>query len=304
MRVIVIFFLLSTPVLYAFDSILPAPVSMGGGYAAISDGYEAVYQNPAGLALNKTYKITVSQVKLYFDTYDYETGFFGGFPDDKSNTGNIKTGFAFGFGQQIQQNAAVMKKLLNPDGTPMIDPITGEIKQEIAGFADKMQSMLNVGAAMSLGNVSIGFSSAGMEIQHGSLSAWGIGVNAGILYKMMPELRLGAAVINAGRTRFFWQDGRNDYEPMKIDAGAAYMLFERILLAADIGYFFDGEGAITWGIGAEVKIFDILKLRAGYADNKARFGFVFIADKLRVDYAFITNTNFYEAGRLSATLEF
>ena len=174
MRFILAALILIAAPLYAFEDILPSPVSLGGAYTSVSAGYDSMYYNPAGFTYTKNHSITISQARLYFDTYAYEIGI----------TGRLgSAAFASGFKQDVIQNEAVKVIVYNPDGTPQIDPVTGEIVEETLGFADRVDSRLNIGFAVPLGILSFGTSCHLIQMQHGSDSAYGFGVNAGLISK-------------------------------------------------------------------------------------------------------------------------
>lgn len=303
MPYIALIILLCAAPLYAFEGILPASQSMAANTAA-SEGYAAVYENPAGLILDKSCRITVSQARLLYDTYAYDMGVSSPINVSGQASAFMQFSYAAGFYQEIRRNLAVIRILLNADGTPMIDPVSGEIMQETAGFADKVYSRLNLGCSASLGPLSAGISVSGIEAQHGIMSGWGLSANAGIVYEVLPGLRLAAAAKNIGRTTLSWTDSREDRDPMRLTAGIAFSVFERVAISADAGCEFDRSYVFLWGAGAEVAVLEQLKLKAGYAGGTPRIGLVFTAGKFRLDCAYLINVNFYDAARLSASLEF
>jgi hypothetical protein len=273
----------------ADESILPGVAVFDKAGVAKTTGYPTIYINPAGLSVNKTSSIIISQARLYYDTYAYDIGFLY----------NPGITLAFGFYQKNKKNVAVKKILLNPDNTPQIDLITGSIKEEIIGFSDRIDSSGNIAFGISiLNNISTGIAVRLKHIQHSSNYAWAFGVNAGINIKLM-DIKIGLSIIDAGRTKYNWSDEREEYEPMQLNASIEYKLFDKLILILGAGEIFDKENKINWGLGTEIELFKIFLLRTGYSDSKFRIGFSFIINNLNIEYAFIGNSDFYDANRIS-----
>lgn len=300
--IIMVMFLFTVP-LYGFEGILPAPMSVAA-YTAASEGYASVYENPAGLANTGSGSVTVSQARKKYDTYAYDAGIEFPLRSSKEAGSLVNFTYAAGFYQEIRRDLAIVRVLLNPDGTPMIDPISGGIMEETAGFADKVYSRFNLGASASAGPLNMGVSVSGIEAQHDVISGWGFSASAGVIYGPFPGLLFGIAVKDIGRTTISWADERPDYDPMKAAAGTAFTLLDRMTLIADAVCAFDHGVVFDWRVGAEIKVFEQLMLRAGFAGNSPRIGFEFSFERFSIDCAYLINTDFYDAARLSATLEF
>lgn len=292
--VIIITVLLCFLNIKADESILPGVAVFSRAGPAKAKGYPSIYINPAGLTVNKTSSIIISQARLYYDTYAYDVGFLY----------NQDIAFAFGFYQKNKKNVAIKKILLNPDNTPQIDPVTGTIKEEIIGFSDRIESSGNIAFGKDIfNNVSAGIVARLRHIQHSSNYALAFGVNAGVNIKLM-DLRIGISITETGRTQYNWSDKREEYEPMQANAGIEYKLFDKLLLLAGVANVFDNENKINWGLGTEIEIFKVFLLRTGFYDNKIRIGFKFVIDKLNIEYAFIGNSDFYDANRIGIEYAF
>jgi long-chain fatty acid transport protein len=129
---------------------------------------------------------------------------------------------------------------------------------------------------------------ASLDLRNGSSPDYGMGVQAGIIYRPADSLSLGLTYISPQNVDHkhvadFDGDGRGDTlkleSPQQIGFGAAYTAMEhKLLLEADVRWLnwadangykeFDWENQWVFSVGAQMEVMPKLFLRAGYNYGK------------------------------------
>jgi hypothetical protein len=117
-------------------------------------------------------------------------------------------------------------------------------------------------------------------------TASGAAVDAGLLYRLHPDLEVGAALANVGSM------GKLELQstdlPLLGRVGVAYSGVERLLLSAQIQTVRERGG--DWRLGGEYAVLSSLFLRGGYqssANRSLSLGVGLVAGKLELDYAYL-----------------
>jgi hypothetical protein len=249
-------------------------VAMGGAFTAVTGDPMGLYWNPATLA--------GVQSQMFTSTYtgylmDMQAGFAGWVNPTGSDLVGVSVNYFYG-------GSFTRTSMLNPTGDGE-EFSTNSIS--LGGtYVHKFGPSLSVGTTAKFVYSSID-----------SYSGNAFLVDVGAWYK--PSIvSFGLAVRNAGiQTKAFFQE--NDPVPTTVAAGAsAEFLDDRLLIAADISFPFQGD--FNAALGVEYSPMDMLSLRTGgnlhdkdAADNAGgsiidalAFGAGTNWDRFSLDYAF------------------
>jgi len=131
--------------------------------------------------------------------------------------------------------------------------------------------------------------------------ATGIGFDVGVLYKIHPQITVGANIQDITTTLVAWNTGRKELIAPTVKVGAAgYVdaLAGRFTPAVDVDIRFEDRqtasmfhlGGVSFDVhsGIEYTFKNVVSLRAGYTDIKApAFGAGIHLPKLNIDYSFL-----------------
>ena len=233
--------IISLPAFSIFDENDPSVRARGmaGTYNAVSDNYEGVFYNPAGLALAQN-SAGASVANLYSNSFlklttmgvNYNTPKFGS--------------FAFGFEELSVEYLDVN----------LTSEKTFTIAHAVCLNKD-VNSETYLGYSANLYNLTY----EGL----GSQSA--LGFNAGIIATLHTRTKLSLTVENINNPKM----GENNEHnlPQRFTAGIAYVPYQGVTTAFDIKKNWNGDSEFHGGVEAE--IFPMLTLRAGIRNNPVKY---------------------------------
>lgn len=212
------------------------PMAMGQAFTAVADDANALFYNPAGLALECPFDISVTACRM-FKCVSYLTG-----------------GFTAPFGRRFGLGLA--GGFLSASDTRRDD-----LGQELGSFSLN-DLIAGPGFAIRLfKKFSIGGAGKFVYSRIDSFSSWAISFDAGALYQPVKYLNLGISLLHMGTPRRFinyWE-----FPPVNLRGGAAFKLplkNNHILLAFDLSGYPDYGPTV--GAGGELKL-DLQELKAG-----------------------------------------
>lgn len=263
--------------------------SLGDAYVAAANGPEAIYWNPAGLAIAPAWQVALTQRRYSFDrnfTFAAAT-----LPlSARQALGFGWTGFRVGNIEARQGNTT------NPDA------LFSDSENALAltwGF--QINTWLAVGA--------------GGKFVHQNLfneSATGYSGSLGLLAKASSMLSFGAQWQDF-ISNYRWNSGRAERFPHTLMLGMALQITPRSLVTLDYHRTAAKNGAVqndnAFRFGSEYRAFASLPLRLGYSQNALNLGAGFempIAGALmKLDYNFSAEDGFNQDGHaLSVGFEF
>ncbi|MFP4467018.1 MAG: hypothetical protein ACLFP1_08205 [Candidatus Goldiibacteriota bacterium] len=243
-KIIITALLLAVPVLGAAAEIAPGafidiglsrPSGMGGAFAAVSDDSNAVFHNPAGIALAKKADISFMHLKYkWIIPYNYLVG--------------IMPMGERGFGAGLSISG---------------DEIFSEQKI-ILSYAEKLDRFVPLAKNLAVGvNMKILSAGFGTDYEAGggdriTGSAFGLGFDLGAIWKF-DENFTAAALLKDGFSYVRWSTQHEDYDegvPLTSYLGLAYST-EEFILSAEL------EDMDLLKIGIEMRFFTYIDLRAG-----------------------------------------
>lgn len=212
------------------------PVAMGQAFTAVADDANALFYNPAGLALECPLDISVTACQMLKGVSYF--------------TGGLTVPFARRFG------AGLAGGLLNTT-----DIRRDELGQELGSFSSS-EIIAGPGLAVRLvRGLAVGAAGKYVYSRIDSFSAGAISLDAGVLYQPVKYIKLGASLLHLGTPRRFIKNW--EYQPVNLRGGAAFKLpvqNNHLLLAADLSVYPDYGPTI--GAGGELKL-DLQQLGAG-----------------------------------------
>jgi len=269
------------------------PLGMGGAYVAISNDVTAGYYNPAGLAQLNYPEISLMHDSRYANLINYDYA-----------------GFAIPFNNDMSFGLSIMR--LGIDGIPdtrnaavgnIVDPTDPNFRLNtdlITSFSDQDWAFYLTFAKKQTEDFSWG---ANVKIIYRSIaeySAYGIGFDAGAMYKVFDKFTVGANIQDVTTTIVAWSTGLNELITPTLKVGGAYQvnfLGGIITPALDVDIRFENRkyaaeayiGPVSFDghFGFEYNFRNIFAVRAGYNDVKQfTVGAGIKLPKLNIDYSF------------------
>ena len=254
-------------------------LGMGSAFTAISDNSDAPFWNPAGLAKIKNYQISTMQTKLSTDADHYYVSF-------------------------------VMPFLSGGLGISWIQVSAGSITQT-SGTTDAYNDVENLGIfnyysnayLLAYGqdvaeNISVGITAKYLTTDMPGLvsiegaSATGYSVTPGILYRPFNNFSIGFKIdelVNSQK----WGTDTEEKAPSKSRLGLAYrmeVMGNKLLMSGDISQINSAGYVPEAGLGAELAVGD-MSFRLGATDSVLTAGAGMRADRIGIDYAYVTQAN-------------
>jgi len=221
------------------------PAAMGAAYTALAnDAYAATY-NPAGLGfLNSTQ--FAGQHLSYIDTIHYEyLSFAVPMYHPSSNQAERPTSSLGGSVQYLGTGYVPgMDQLGNPTGS-----ISGSYASYNLAYGHSFSDKLSLGLTGKMINATLA-----------NVSANAYAADLGGMYKLQPNLNLGATLTNLGTKLTFLNEG--DDLPLAFHLGAAYQPNAHWLITTEGIY--PKTGLASFNVGGEWRPIEMLALRTGY----------------------------------------
>lgn len=223
------------------------PVAMGQAFTAVADDANALFYNPAGLALNSQFDLNITACQMLRGVSYFSGGLTAPFLK------MFGAGLAGGFLSATDTRRNEFGQELGTFG--LTDIIAGP------GFAVKPFKGFGIGGAGKF-----------VYSKIDSFSSWALSFDAGMLYQPIKYFTVGASLLHLGTPRRFIEDW--EYPPVNLRGGASFklpILTNHLLIASDVSVYPDYGP--TAGLGAEAKLdlgtlmsgkSDVLYLRAGY----------------------------------------
>ncbi len=278
--------------------------------------------NPASLGQEDRFTLSLSQARLTYDRYGYQI----------LQTIPLVGALALRFDQVIIQNTTYYRLLYNPDGTPIIDPITNQQAQELA-YDTRYDTLFALAYGLELlPGLALGLEGEAVHLKLGEDFAWGYDGNLGIIYKQnsgnlkekdtdkgnpritqitrisknQEQRSFGIMIKNLNRQWRAWRRPyREEMGSMEIEAGVRWPVPAWNLgLSASIAHRLKPNDQPVGRVGVEYSGFSPLELRAGWDKDHLNLGVGFYWEAISVDYAVITSGALYDANRITVKIEF
>lgn len=223
------------------------PVAMGQAFTAVADDANALFYNPAGLALNSRFDLSITACQMLRGVSYFSGGLTVPFLK------RFGAGLAGGFLSATDTRRSELGEELGTFG--LTDIIAGP------GFAVQPFKGFGIGGAGKF-----------VYSRIDSFPSWALSFDGGVLYQPIKYLTFGASLLHLGTPRRFIEDW--EYPPVNLRGGVSFklpILTNHLLLAGDVSVYPDYGP--TAGLGAEAKIDlgtlgskkgDLLYLRGGY----------------------------------------
>lgn len=233
--------ILSLPLFSIFDDYEPSvrARAMSGAYIAVSDNYEGVFYNPAGIALAQN-SVGSSVANLYGNSFSKLTSFAANYNTNKFGT--ISLAYE-SYGVEYEDVNLSSEK-------------TFTLGHAICLNKD-VNSELYLGYTANLYNLEYD--------ELGSQSTFGF--NAGVIAILHSRTKIGFTVQNLNNPKI-GEDNEHEI-PQRLVAGIAYVPYQGVTTAFDIKKTWNGDS--EYHAGAEVEIHPMLTFRAGVRNNPSKY---------------------------------
>lgn len=160
---------------------------------------------------------------------------------------------------------------------------TSDINEPLGTFSEGDMAFLLTASQSLSPRLSIG---ANLKVVRQALEDFGgtgVGADVGVVYEVMPDLRLGASLLNLGGPGITLRDTKESFGT-ELRTGASYRFMNgKALLSAELDQR-EGPGAMLHS-GAEFWFHERMAVRVGYSDINPTGGVSFIpSNGFRVDY--------------------
>lgn len=215
--------------------------AMAGAYTAVSDSYDGIFYNPAGLSLAGN-QYGASYTKLYGNDFTALTAIGATYKVNKIGT------LSFGY-----QDLSV-----EYSGVNLMGEKTYSIGHSVCLNKD-VNSEVYFGWSGNLYNLSFD--------EMGSQNSFGL--NAGVLAILHSRTRLGFSVTNINKPKI--GDENEQSLPQRLAVGIAYIPYQGVTTAFDIKKDWNGDS--EYRAGVEVEVHPMFLLRTGIRNNPASYSF-------------------------------
>jgi hypothetical protein len=276
--------------------------SIGAGESLLAVGDFVAAGNPAALGQARSNTTTsldlsISQARPAYDRYGYQI--LAVIP--------VVTGsLGIRFDQLIIQNKSYYRLLFNPDGTPIIDPITNSQALQLT-YDTQIESLFGLAYGWEIiPGIAWGAEGQALHVKVGEDYAWGFDATAGLDAQIYEKLALGLCVRQANGG---WHAWRNPYQAESdrplAEIGIAWTWDQfHSLLTAVVAQNLEWNTLPKGKVGLEYIGFMPLTLRAGWDADHITLGAGFAWKAITVDYAAIIGGVLYDANRITLKIEF
>jgi tetratricopeptide (TPR) repeat protein len=253
------------------------PLAMGDAYTGLADDTSALFYNPAGLANLNFPEVLTMYNKYFVDSIQQAAGFV--YPTRFGVVGVGYSGFNSGDIQGYDQNGAVTSTF-NTGSSCLTLSLGRQINPTLA----------------------FGLSLKQVSEKLASTSASAYAADAGLFYRINPNVTAGLAMTNLGSGLKFVSD--NTPLPTAYRGGLAYsgrVNDDAVNLTGDLVSYADGN---KMNLGAEYVLRNLLALRAGLSGNSLRAGIGVTSNLFSLDYAYLGHQELGAAHQISVSLLF
>ena len=269
-------------------------LAMGGAYAALSNDVTAGYWNPAGLMQMEYPEIGLMHEQRFGGLLSYNYG-----------------GVAWPFGPKYSMALTVTRigvddipdtrnAFVDLNGNGKLDDNERVDESKVTMFSSAIWAAYLSYAIHAFKDISLGVNLKLIRHEIAESGAFGVGFDIGAMYRVTPDLTIGANVQDITTTLIAWDTGTNELILPTAKIGAAYHIdaFGGVITPAvdlDIrGESRDFASTLSAGpfsvdprAGLEYQFKDLFAIRGGYSDiGYWTFGAGVHLPKLYLDYAF------------------
>lgn len=283
-------------------------LGMGGAQAAIAGGGFACYWNPAATA-GAEHRLEFTHASNFDGLVSYDA------------LGYARPGRGHGLGLAVLRLSVkdipyTAQALVDLNGNGVMDPGERLDYDKITLASDAETAVLLNYSRMLAPWVTWGVNAKAVNKSVGDNSAWGLGLDAGLLAAMPRGLRLGLNLQDATTTYLAWDTGTREViaPTAKLGAAASPWFAPSLTLALDADVRFENLGssadyhlgALSADIraGAEYWIRRRLALRLGSDQGALAAGAGLRLGRFCFDYAYLGHSELKGSTRLSASYGF
>ena len=305
-------------------------LGMGGAFVSLADDATAAYWNPAGIiqATSREASFMHSETFGSLVKYDYAAGIL---PAVKLRGRQGTVGLAvmrLGVGKIPYSNDA----LIDLNGNGIMDPGERLDLSKVRMISDAEWAGYLTYARKRGGRMLWGVNAKGIYKTVGSNSAYGLGLDLGLIYRPMPILALGANLQDATTTFVAWNTGTTDIVTPCLKMGSSIspeVPFAKgkltLAMDGDVRYenrrtasqYSMGRASLDMHYGAEFWYKEVVAARIGSDVGRFSFGagvkgteqrFNFLKSlhlrEVRLDYAFLGDDDLGNSTRISGSAGF
>jgi len=268
--------------------------SMGSAYVAATNNATSGFWNPAGLVNAQGLQVYFTHTRQFLSSIQY---------DYVAASNQFEDGTMLGF-SFLRLGISEIKNSQEA-GLKIDSDLVGLDYSKIYTFGTSDNTFILSYAKKYTDDIFIGANAKLIYRDYSSESAYGIGFDAGMQYKLYPELTVGLMLRDITTTMIAWSTGEKEFIAPSIRGGLSYdyLISDWGLAfrpAMELGFLFESRDAAAqinlgpisldsfWGLETAYK--ELLFLRLGY-DDLGRFngGLGVAITKFGVDYSY---TNF------------
>ncbi len=278
-------------------------LGMGGAFVGVADDASAGYWNPAGLFQLKGKELLLMHAQTFGSLLNHD---FISYVIPKKGEGSNS---AFGFNLMRLGGDGIKITALPVPGAPPSESNKPYVVDEkshsdylfLFSYSRRMRPKLALGANAKLIYRDIAGS-----------SAYGLGMDVGILAPLSPSVSLGATLVDAATTLLAYDNGTKEsiYPTLRMGSRFSHNLKDFLLiLALDSDFRFEGRDyaaqvnfqdvSADLHLGVEVGYLEKAALRLGLDQGDFTFGFGVRTRKIGADIAFLNHDDLDQTYRIS-----
>lgn len=288
-------------------------LGMGSAYVALANDATAGYWNPAGLAQLTKRELILMHTEQFGDIANYD---YGTYAQPYGENGTLSLSL---IRLSIDDIAITENALNDQNGNGVLDPgETLDLDQISTGSDHQNALFFSYGRRLN-NKLLVGGSVKVIYKSTLDYHAWGLGVDAGVIYMVTNGLTAGIKLNDATSSPLVWDTDESTTETIipSLRWGIAYqkpIFYGQITATADIKTLFEGrETASQFGsgvvsgdayLGLEYLFQRRLAFRMGYQEENMTFGAGLKMSLFQIDYAFVGHEDLDDSHRISAGIQF
>jgi hypothetical protein len=271
-------------------------LGIGKSFVAISDDASALYWNPAGLTRLNRHEAMVMHTERFGGVVNYD---FAGIALSLQDKLGLGVGFIrSGVGDIKYTVLENPREALSTSNRPRIIKTVGNVDYAILlSMGREIRQRFDIGGSVKL-----------IQRTIGDDSAFGYGIDTGILYTPFSRVSFGMTIHDAVSTRIIWENGTKDVIMPSVLLGTAYTS-SLPYIGGDISFVLSTEAGEdrdqNLNVGMEYLCRGQIAIRGGSEDgNLSAGGGLSLYNRVSIDVAFLNHPELDNTYRVSASVKF
>lgn len=256
------------------------PLAMGNAFTAVANDVSAIQYNPAGMVFARRFELTSMQAKLAsgFDIYH-----LGLLTQQREFSGQSIPDSAWGLSWSNGSLADIPLVTVNEGVT-----VNTDIKPS-SYSAYQANALTLAYASWLMPNLAWGLSTSGfyknfLNVESGL--GYGATMTGGLLWRLQSSLVLGFVIKDIFNVQY-WNTGTTEFVHPEARFGVCIEPLENVIFSGEARQKLDSRYRPTFHAGTEWSVLNMLRLRAGFSEDRFTAGCGLYLTHISIQYAYM-----------------